>query len=69
MMNAMGVSRPVITPRSTSAIAIPATHVYASMSQRFDVDVYRRSVSATPNQPTRNGQSTVRYQPTPELMS
>ena len=69
MMKAIGVVRSVTAARRTSAIAHPPTQVHGSIIQRSSGDRYRPSASATTNHPTRNGQSTVRYQPIPEEMS
>lgn len=69
MMKAIGVLRPVTAARSTRAIAHPPTQVHARITHRSNGDRYKRSASAAPNQPTTNGQSTVRYHPIPEEMS
>jgi hypothetical protein len=47
----------------------PATQLQAKITQRSSGDLYSRSAMATTNHPTRNGQSTVRYQAIPEEMS
>ena len=69
MMNAIGVLRWVIAARRPSPIALPAIHVQARITQRSSGDRYNCSAMATTNHPTRNGQSTVRYQAIPEEMS
>jgi hypothetical protein len=50
-------------------MAHPANQVQARITHRSSGDLYNCSAIATTNQPTRNGQSTVRYQPNPEEMS
>ena len=69
MMNAIGVLRWVTAARRPSPRVHPATQVQARITQRLSGDLYSRSAMATTNHPTRNGQSTVRYQAIPEEMS
>ncbi len=69
MMKVIGVFRCVTAARRPSAMAVPATHVQVSITQRSSGETYRRRATATTNHPTRNGQSTVRYQAIPEEMS
>jgi hypothetical protein len=69
MMKVIGVPRWVTAARRPSEIAQPAAHVPVSITQRSYGDLYTPSTMATANHPTRNGQSTVRYQAIPEEMS
>jgi hypothetical protein len=69
MMNAIGVFRSVTAARNPSAMAQPTIHVQASITHRSSGDLYTPNTSAATNQPTRNGQSTVRYHAIPEEMS
>ncbi len=69
MMKAIGVVRWVTPARSARPIALPATHVQPRVIHRSSGARYSCSASATTNHPTRNGQSTVRYQSIPEAMS
>ena len=69
MAKMIGVLRCVTAERRTRAIAHPTIHVQASIAQRSSGDRYTPSITATTNQPTRNGQRTVRYQAIPEEMS
>ena len=68
-MKAIGVLRWVMPARSARPIALPATHVQPRITHRSSGALYSCSASATTNHPTRNGQSTVRYQAIPEAMS
>ena len=68
MMNASGVCD-VTVARRTRPIALPAIQVHVRTIQRSSGARYSCSTSATTNQPTRKGQSTVRYQSIPEEMS
>lgn len=68
-MNASGVLRWVTVARSTRPMVLPRTHVQVSTTHRSSGALYSWSTNATTNQPTRNGQSTVRYQSIPEEMS
>ncbi len=69
MTKTIGVPRCVTADRRTRAIAHPTIHVQASIAQRSSGVRYTPSIVATANQPTRNGQRTVRYQAIPEEMS
>jgi hypothetical protein len=69
MMKAIGVLRWVTPARSARPITHPATQVKARTTHRSSGALYSCSASATTNHPTRNGQSTVRYQSIPEEMS
>jgi hypothetical protein len=69
MMNAIGVFRFVTAARKPSAMAQPTIHVNVSITHRSSGDLYTPNASAATNQPTRNGQSTVKYQAIPEEMS
>jgi hypothetical protein len=69
MMNAIGVLRCVNAARKPSAMAHPTIHVQASITHRSSGDLYTPHARAATNQPTRNGQSTVRYQAIPEEIS
>jgi hypothetical protein len=69
MMNVSGVLRWVTVARSTRPMVLPRIHVQARTTHRSSGALYSWSTKATMNQPTRNGQSTVRYQSIPEEMS
>ena len=69
MTNASGVLRWVTAARKMRPMVLPRTHVQERITHRSTGALYSWSTRATTNHPTRNGQSTVRYQSMPEAMS